>query len=229
MRFFYFLLFTFLITACGSYKYYQPTANPVLFREKAEVHVSGEIGSSGASAKTGFSISDNLAFYGQYNSGFTEYRSKEGEIGFGYFKPAEPKGVFIGGGVGFGNNFKYEDSTFQVKTWKGDFIRPFAQINYGVSGGTIFKGLKGDLVMTGKVNYFMFDGQYLSNGETLNSRYWTFEPSFTAALGSRVVRFEMIYGFPIHFRWIDMDKPLARTFPMNISVGMHLVIGREKE
>jgi hypothetical protein len=214
-----------LFHSCStSWHYYQPTANPVLFKEAGEVHVSGEIGTSGASAKGGVSLTDNIAIVGQYNSGFTDYRSSEGEAGVGFYTSAAPRGTCISAGLGFGSNYEFTDSTQVAKDYEGSFLRPYGQFSWGVTGGTIFGGVKGDVVTMLKLNYFMYDGRRIGSNESMNSNYFTFEPSVAVGLGGRIVRFEMIYGFPIHIS-LD-DRPKARTFPMNLSIGLHFVFGR---
>lgn len=220
-----------ILSSCGTYRYYQPTTNPALFKDKGEVHVSGDVGSSGAAAKFAFSPTKELGVIGQYNTHFTTYRVWEGELAAGYHSSKESSANFIGGGIGFGTNLKYTDSTHSSKRYEGNFIKPFVQWNTGITGGTIIGGLKGDLIFTLKETYMIYNGRHLDGtNDEISSNYFITEPVVTVALGSKSFKFDIIYGFPITMRWFGSlkGKAYARTFPVNIGVGIRFIFNRKK-
>lgn len=218
-----------LLSSCKSnnYKYFAPTVNPVLFNNKGEVHVSGEVSTSGMTAKGAVAVTEHLGIMGMYNGGgIGNYRSHEGEVAAGYFT----NNLYISGGMGFGSNFAYTDSTHVAKRYEGSFHRPFIQLNAGVSGGKIIGGLKGDAVFCLKNSYLFYDGNHLNTAkDRIHSEYFVVEPGFLMGLGSRVFRFDFLLGFPIHFT----DNPLspysnARTYPLNVGFGIRFVFGTKK-
>ena len=223
------LLFSLIIlSSCKStnYKYFAPTGNPVLFNDKGEVHVSAEVSSSGFTSKAAVSLTEHFGIMGMYNAGgMNNYRSHEGEVAAGYFT----KNLYISGGMGFGSNFAYTDTTHVAKRYEGSFRRPFVQLNAGVSGGEIIGGIKGDLVFCLKNSYLFYDGNHLNTTkDRIHSEYFVVEPGFLLGLGSRSFRFDFLLGFPIHFT----DNPLtpysnARTYPLNVGFCIRFVLGRK--
>jgi hypothetical protein len=83
-----FLALILLLCSCGTYRYHQPTPNPALFSNAGEVHVSGNIGSSGAAVRGAVSMRNNIGLTGMYQGGIADYRSREGELGIGYYSDA---------------------------------------------------------------------------------------------------------------------------------------------
>ena len=118
------VLISILIISCGTYRYNQPTTNPALFKSSGEIQVSGDIGSSGATLKGAYSFPKQIGIMGMFNSGISKYEAKEAEIGVGYYTNSNPGGIFVVGGVGFGSNSKYTDSTHTNKYWEADFFKP---------------------------------------------------------------------------------------------------------
>lgn len=224
------LLFSLIIlSSCKSsnYKYFAPTVNPVLFQDKGEVHVAGEISSSGLLAKNAVALTNHFGIMGMYHSGgLGNYRAHEGEIAAGYFT----NNLYVSGGMGFGSNFAYTDTTHVAKRYEGSFRRPFVQINAGVSGREIIGGIKGDAVFCLKNSYLFYNGNHLNiTKDRIHSEYFVMEPGFLMGLGSRVFRFDFLMGFPIHFT----NNPLsnysnARTYPLNVGFGIRFVFGRKK-
>lgn len=137
-KYFLIYLILFLALSCGKYRYFAPTANTALFKNEVEVHVEGSVGSSGPTVKAAVSLPGKIGLIGLYNGSFPQtYRTKEYEIGLGYYTNSNPKGIFVLGGMGFGNNFEYTDSNFNAKSWEGSFIKPFIQFNGGLTGAEI--------------------------------------------------------------------------------------------
>lgn len=218
------------LTSCGTYRYNQPTPNAPLFTQKGELHISGTLGSSGASAKAALSVTDKIGLIGTYNSAFFDYRSKEGELGLGYYTDARPDGIFVGGGLGFGSNVEYTDSTRTVKLYEGDFWKPFVQFNGGITSGDLIWGIKGDLMGIMKVNYFMYDGRHLDgSNDAINSDYLLLEPGVAFGLGSRSFKFDFMVSFPFRpsFEPLD-DRSDARTSPGSVSIGLRYIVGHKR-
>ncbi|OYX85903.1 MAG: hypothetical protein B7Y83_03205 [Flavobacteriales bacterium 32-34-25] len=224
------LLFSLIVlSSCKStnYKYFAPTVNPVLFNDKGEVHVSAEVGSSGFTSKAAVSLTEHFGVMGMYNAGgMNNYRSHEGEIAAGYFI----KNMYVSGGMGFGSNFAYTDSTHVAKRYEGSFQRPFVQFNAGISGGEIIGGIKGDAIFCLKNSYLFYNGNHLNaTKDRIHSEYFVVEPGFLMGLGSQVFRFDFLLGFPIHFTSNPLSKySNARTYPLNVGFGIRFVFGRKK-
>ena len=216
-----------LSASCGTYRYYQPSFNAALFRDKGELHLSGNVGSSGATLKAAVSISDKIGMVALYNGGILEYRPREFELGAGYIVPGK---AFFLAGLGFGSNFEYTDSTHTAKSYRGDFYRPFLQVNGGVTGGTIFKGVKGDLIAVFKANYFSYKGRHLDGtNDPINSGYLTLEPGLMVGLGSRIFRFDFTVGMPFRPAFVGLSsRSEARTFPASAAAGISFVFGRKR-
>jgi hypothetical protein len=217
------------ISSCGTYRHYAPTANPALFKEAGEVSVAGDIGMSGASAKGSVSLTNHFAVMGQYAGGFTKYRSRDYEFAAGYYFTKENYCNYFSGGITWGNNWGYQDTTYTVKSYQGHYLRPFVQWNTGVTGGKLFWNVKGDIMMGLKMSYFIYDGQYLSDGAGIHSNYTLTEPFFMWGIGSRIVHFDIIWGMPLHLTFEPLSSSgNARTLPMNFSFGMRILLGRKK-
>lgn len=219
-----------LLTSCGTYRYYQPTPNAPLFTKKGELHISGTLGSSGASVKGALSVTDKIGFIGMYNSAFFDYRSREGELGLGYYTDARPDGIFVGGGLGFGSNFEYTDSTRTVKSYEGEFWKPFVQFNGGITSGDLIWGIKGDLMGIMKVNYFMYDGMHLDGSNAdIGSDYLLLEPGVAFGLGSKSFKFDFLVSFPFRPSFEPLDNRLdARTSPGSVSIGLRYIVGHKQ-
>ena len=221
----------FLFFSCGTYRYYQPTPTPTLFKNQGELQISGDLGSSGYSMKGAYALPKNIGIVGMYNSTPFDYRAKEGEIGIGYYTESDPAGIFVLGGLGFGSNQKYSDSTHSYKTYEGDFIRPFIQFNGGIASGNGGSRLKGHVIATLKSSYLMYDGKHLDGtNDKIHSRYLLIEPGFAAGFGSRVFKFDFIMSMPIHPTTEQMnDRRNARTYPFTVGFGIRFVMGRNKD
>ncbi|MFL9829979.1 hypothetical protein ABS764_03860 [Flavobacterium sp. ST-87] len=223
------LLFCLIIlSSCksGNYKYFAPTVNPVLFHDKGEVHVSAEVGTSGFTTKAAVALTEHFGVMGMYNGGgLGNYRSHEGEVAAGYFT----KNLYVSGGMGFGSNFAFTDSTHVAKQYEGSFRRPFVQLNAGISGGKIIGGIKGDAVFCLKNSYLFYDGNHLNTTkDQIHSEYFVVEPGFLMGLGSKAFRFDFLLGFPIHFTNNPLSKySNARTYPLNVGFGIRFIIGRK--
>lgn len=217
-----------LLNSCGTYRYYQPTFNPMLFHNKNEVHVSGEVSNAGLQAKTAMSLGKHIAVIGQYNSSALKYRVREGEVGLGFYNAGGEKGcIAAGGGLGFGNNYAFFDNNYTVKEYEGKFIRPFVQFNAGAASGDIAGGIKGDFIFSFKASYLKYDGRHLDGTmDNIKSRYITLEPAFMAGLGARSVRFDIYYGLPFRPSFEGLSKHYeARTFPLNVGFGLRFLFG----
>lgn len=219
-----------LLSSCGTYRYYQPTPHSALFQDEGEVHVAGDIGSSGASLKGAFSLPENIGIMASYNSAFFDYRSREGEIAFGYYTKARPAGIFAAGGLGFGTNYAFTDSTHTKKAYEGDFMKYFVQLNGGITGGKIIGPIRGDLLGVIKTSYFSYNGRHLEGDfSPINSDYLLIEPGMAMGLGTRAFRFDISVGFPWHPTLEGLDDfREARTFPATIGFGIHFILGRSK-
>lgn len=220
---------TLAFCSCGTYRYYAPTANPALFLEGGEVNVAADAGISGACAKGSVSLTDHIAVMGQYAGGFTRYASRDYEFAAGYYWSKENHCSFISGGLGWGNNWGFTDTTLTTKSYQGHYLRPFVQFNSGITGKKLFWRVKGDLMLGLKMSYFMYDGQHLNTGDKIGSNYTLTEPFFMWGIGSRVVHFDIIWGIPMHLTFDPLESAgNARTFPVNLSVGLRFLIGRKK-
>lgn len=224
------LLFSLIVlSSCKStnYKYFAPTVNPVLFNNKGEVHVSAEVGTSGFTSKAAVSLTEHFGAMGMFNAGgINNYRSHEGEIALGYFT----KNIYVSGGMGFGSNFAYTDSTHVAKRYEGRFQRPFVQLNAGISGGEIIAGIKGDAIFCLKNSYFFYNGNHLNTSQDhIHSEYFVVEPGFLLGLGSKVFRFDFLLGFPIRLANNSLSQySNARTYPLNVGFGIRFLFGRKK-
>lgn len=215
------------LISCGTYRYNQPTVNSALFKNENELQFSGEIGSSGGSIKTAYSFPNQIGFMAMYNGGISNYGVKEGEIGIGFYSNADPGGIFVVGGAGYGSNFKYTDSTHSNKYWEGEFIKPFVQFNGGITGGTIVGGLKGDLIFSFKATNFIYNGRFINSGNAIKSNYLLLEPAFTMGLGGRNFQFNFTFGVPITAVSERLNSTTnARTVPGNVSFGLRFFINR---
>ncbi len=223
------LVLSWFLSSCGTYRYYQPTTNAVLFKNQGEVHIAGDIGSSGVSVKGGAAISDKIAVVGIYNNGISTYEVSEGEVGMGYYSSSGSTGFFLGGGLGFGSNYEFTDSTKTEKKYEGSFNRPFIQLNYGITGGKVIGKLQADLITSIKSNYFIYKGAHLDgSGDQIESNYFFIEPAVLLALGSRSFKFDIIAGFPITPKIDPLNKRTnARTLPANIGIGLRVILGRD--
>lgn len=218
-----------IFSSCGTFKYYQPNANPALFKDAGEVHVSGGINSSGASLQSAVSLNNNIAVMANYNSSLGEYHVKEGEIAVGYYDGEASSALFVSGGVGFGENFQYTDIEETKKSYEGKFTRPFVQLNGGITGGTIWGGLKGDIIGILKASYLQYEGFNNEDpSQRIKSNYVTLEPGLVFAVGSKNFKFDFTFGFPTRpsFKRLNSDTE-ARTFPATIGFGLHFIFGRE--
>lgn len=217
-------------TSCGTYRYYHPSANTAVFHNQGEFHAQGEIGSSGLSVKGAYALPANIGIIGMYNTSSRDYQVEEGEVGLGYYTKGYPGGLFVIGGVGFGSNFEYTDSTHTVKAYEGEFVRPFIQLNGGADGVTLIGKLKADFIVSLKSSYFMYDGRHLTGAnDAIQSKYFLFEPAFTMGLGTRVFRVDLTAGFPFHPTIEGMNSySNARTMPATIGLALRFVLGREK-
>ncbi len=224
------LLIALLFSGCGSYRYYHPTPNSALFKGKGEVHISGDVGSSGFSAKGAVSVSDNLGIIGMYNASPFEYRVREGEVGIGYYKLLNPISLFIVGGIGFGSNFEYTDSTYTTKRYEGDFFRPFIQLNSGITGGNLFWGIKGDVIGTLKVGYFNYKGRHLdATLDPINSGYVYLQPGALWAIGGKRFKMDLSVGFPFRPSLDPLPgRSNARIVPGSVGIGFRYIFGRNK-
>lgn len=220
-----------VLSSCGTYRYYNPTPNPALFQNEGEVQLSGNIGSSGVSVRGAWAVSDNIGIIGTYHSAPYEYRSSEGEIGAGYYTNANPSGIFIGGGIGFGSNYEYANTNHTAKKYEGDFVKPFIQLNGGITGGRIIGGLRGDIIGTFKTNYLIYNGKHLDGSEEkIKSDLVLFEPGATFGLGTQTFRFDISTCFPIRAAFHEVNRRRdARTFPVTIGVGLRFIFGGKKE
>ncbi len=216
--------------SCGTYRYYQPLPNTALFANEGELHLVGDFGSSGLSAKAAYALPGNIGLTAMYHASVFNYRVKEGELGIGYYTPTNPAGIFASGGLGFGSNFAYTDSTHSVKAYEGDFYRPYLQLTAGVDGGTILGKLKGDLKFSFKTSYLIYDGQHLRGSmEAIRSRYLLLEPAFVMGIGSQAFRIDFTVGMPLHPTIEGLNAfDNARTFPATAGFGFRLVLGRKK-
>jgi hypothetical protein len=220
---------SFLLSSCGTYRHYAPTANPALFQKAGEVNIAGDMGISGVSAKSSISLTDHVAIMGQYAGGFTKYRSRDYEFAAGYYFTKENQCNFFSAGLSWGNNWGFEDTTYTTVRYQGHYIRPFVQWNSGVTGGKLFWKVKGDAMVGLKMSYFIYDGQYLDDGAGIHSNYTLTEPFFMWGIGGRVFHFDIIWGFPMHLTLDPLSSSgNARTMPTNLSFGMRFLIGREK-
>lgn len=219
----------FLFSACGTFRYYQPNANPALFKAPGEVHVSGGLNSSGASVQSAVSLNNNIAIMANYNGSLADYHVNEGEIGIGYYDGDASTAIFVSGGLGFGKNFKYTDADEKSKSYEGQFTRPFVQLNGGITGGTILGGLKGDIVGILKASYLQYEGFHNEDpSQRIKSNYFTLEPGFVLAFGAKNFKFDFTFGFPTRpsFKRLNSSNE-ARTFPATIGFGLHFIFGRE--
>ena len=219
-----------IASSCGTYRHYAPTPNAEMFQEAGEVHFTGEIGISGASTKGAVSLTDHVAVIGQYAGGFTKYRSRDYEFGAGFYWGEGTTCDFISAGLGWGNNWGFEDTTYTTQSYMGHYMKPFVQITTGKTGAKLFWKVKGDLAVGMKMSYFMYDGHYLTTGEEkIRSNYTLTEPFFMWGIGGRVTQFQVIWGMPMHLTLEPLDSHgQARTYPMNLSFGLRFVIGRPK-
>ncbi|UBM58505.1 hypothetical protein LAG90_17015 [Marinilongibacter aquaticus] len=219
------------ISACQrpTYRYFHPTSSPALFANAGEVQLSGDLGSSGYSAKAAVALPAHIGITGMYNSNHSIYSVKEGEIGVGKYREANPGGTFFQTGIGFGQNHGYADSTLSERTYEGKFVRPFVQANLGISGGTIYKGLKGDAILSLRADYFIYNGHHLNaERDRIHSQYFLFEPGFLFALGSKNFRTDLSFGFPIRPSLEPLSNySQARTFPITIGFGIRFILGRK--
>jgi hypothetical protein len=207
-----------------------PTANPALFREAGEVNISGDIGTSGVSAKGSVSITDHIAVMGQYANGLGRYRSRDYEFAAGFYRSKESHCDFLAAGIGWGNNWGYHDTTYTNIDYQGHFIRPFIQVNSGKTGAKLFWKVKGDAMLGLKASYFMYTGQHLNTGDRIGSSYMLTEPFFMWGIGGRVFHFDIIAGFPLHLTFDGLNRSInARTVPANLSFGIRFLFGRKKD
>ncbi|UNZ00116.1 hypothetical protein MQE36_07170 [Zhouia spongiae] len=227
----YILAVAIAVSSCGSYKYYSPTPNAVLFKNKGESQFSGSIGSSGLSLKGALALSENIGFIGMYHASPYEYRSKEGEVGIGYYTEADPGGVFLAGGMGFGTTYEYSDEGQTTKLYRGDFKKPFIQFNGGITGGTITGKLKGDIAGILKASYFMYDGEYQDESrQQISSDYMLIEPGMLLSVGTRSVMFDITSSYPLRPNFEEADnRKNARTFPVTVSFGIRFLFGRDAD
>ena len=218
-----------LFGSCSSFKYYQPSANPALFKNTGEVHVSGGLNSSGASLQGAVSVSNHVAILANYNGTLSNHNVNEGEVALGYYDGDASTALFVSGGLGFGKNFEYTDVSETKKSYEGDFIRPFVQLNGGITGGTIFGKLQGDLIGVMKVSYLKYDGFRNENPQdVIKSGYVTIEPTFVFAIGSPKLKFDFTFGFPTRQTFKRLNENTeARTYPATIGFGMHFIFGRK--
>lgn len=225
------IAFMLLMCSCGTFKYYQPNANPALFKNSGEVHVSGGLNSSGASLQSAVSVTDNVAIMANYNSTLATYHVNEGEVAVGFYDGDASTAIFVSGGLGFGENFEYSSIDSKQKSYEGKFTRPFVQLNGGITGGTIFGKLQGDLIGILKASYLQYDG--FRNGdraERIQSDYLTIEPTLVFAIGSPKFKFDFTFGFPTRPNFKRLNETYnARTFPATIGFGMHFIFGREND
>lgn len=222
-------LFTCVILAsCGTYRYHAPTPNSALFKNKGEYHLEGSIGSSGAAVKTAASLPYNIAVTAMYNGSFpSNYRTKEYEFWIGYYTTAQPAGIYVSGGLGFGNNFKYTDSNFNAKLWEGSFYRPYIQFNGGITGAGN-GAIKFEVLGTFKVSNFIYDGKYFDGDDTpIQSNYILLEPAFGVGIGGRIFQFQLNTSIPFRPSLESLSSNgNARTTPGSISFGLKFFIGR---
>lgn len=218
------------ISSCGTYRYYQPTTNAALFHNEGEFQIEGNLSSSGFAAKAAYALPANIGVIGMYNSAPYRYRVREGEIGLGYYSDTRPGSIFVLGGFGWGSNFEYTDSTHTDKLYKGNFKKPFVQFNGGIAGSKMGK-LRGDIIGSLKLNYFIYDGKHLDGSEDpINSDYFLIEPAIVAGLGTKAFRTNVTFAFPFHPTTEGLnDYTNARTFPFTIGLGFRFIIGGEKD
>lgn len=220
-----------ILSACGTFKYHQPAANPVLFKSKGETHVSGGLNSSGAAVQTGISVSDKIAIMANYNGTISsdQQNVREGELAAGIYSSTGSSAIFVSAGLGFGKNFRYTDETQTAKSYQGNILRPFIQFNGGITGGTILGGLKGDIVGVLKGSFLNYNGFNNENRtEKIRGDYATIEPGFAFGLGSNAFRMEFTFGFPTRPSFERLNSfNRARTFPATIGFNLHFIIGRE--
>lgn len=225
------ILFGMFMAGCGSHKYYHPTPNAVLFHDAGEVHVTGEASTSGLAAKASVSLPKNIGIIAQYKGGALRYGAHEAEIGVGYYTQADPRGLFVLGGMGFGSNREFTDDSYTTLKYRGRFVRPFAQINMGIEGGSIGSVIKGDIIASFKLERFYYTGEFLDGtGDPINSSYTLIEPAFVYGLGTNGFRFYMSVGFPFRPSFETLsDRGNARTFPATMGVGLRFIFGRKNE
>lgn len=217
-----------MLSACGSYKYYNPTPIATLPEEKGELIVQGDIGSSGASIKSSYTVSHNLSLNFQYNSAFTNYESNDVEIAVGYFEKDGNFGYHGLMGLGFGNNLEYTDSTKSIIDYKGKYARPYVQGNMGLGNLKLFGNIRTDLIFLFRVNYLVYTGTYQDNrvNNNLTANYFLYEPGFSIGLGGNIFKMNFSCYVPMRIRAYAANS-LVRTFPFSTALGLNFYFNRK--
>jgi hypothetical protein len=225
------ILYLFVLCSCGTFKYYQPNANPALFKNSGEVHASGGLNSSGASLQSAVSVTENVAVMANYNSTLANHNVKEGEVAVGFYDGKASTAIFISGGLGFGKNHEFTDDSKNRKSFEGKFTRPFVQLNGGITGGTIFGKLQGDLIGILKASYLQYEGfRNEDPTQRIISNYLTMEPTLVFAVGSPKFKFNFTFGFPTRPSFKKLSETYnARTYPATIGFGVNFIFGRNAD
>lgn len=217
-----------MVIACGTYRHYQPSPNITVFSAEKEFQVTGEIGTSGATAKMAFAAPKNIGISLMYHggTGIDGYKPREGEVGVGYYM-ASTGGLdfFALGGLGLGQS--YGEASSGGRLFEGAYFKPFVQFNAGAAGGHLFKALRTDVLYCLKASYFTFDGHRNTSPRTVvKSSYMLIEPGLKLSLGGKRLRFDYTTSLPLVPTLEGMNESTnARTYPVTISVGLRLLIG----
>lgn len=210
-------------------RYYTPKVTPVAVNNAGELRVSGNFGTSIGGSIT-YAPTESMAFHGSYNTfSIEEYRGQEAEFGGGLLSLKDNGSSYIGGGVGFGNNYGFSDSTGSTRVFKGDIIRPFLQFNVGANGtSSEIKFLPVDVYFNLRASYLMYDGHRIpaSDGK-IKSEYLLLEPGLYAGFGGSWFQFDVYFSVPFRPAVEPLGSNDARTFFITTGVGLSAIIGRD--
>lgn len=226
--YFYTFITTVILSACGSYKYYNPTPIATLPEEQGEIMIQGDIGSSGASVKSSYTLSHNLSLNFQYNSGISNYESNDFEFGVGYFEKEGNFGYHGIVGLGVGNNLEYTDSTKSRIDYKGKYARPFVQGNMGLGNLKLFSTIRSDLIFLFRINYFVYTGSYQDDrvNKNLTANYFLYEPGFSIGLGGNIFKMNLSFYVPMRITAYARNNSV-RTFPFSTALGLNFYFNRK--
>jgi len=223
-KYIYYLLLPLLAIACKAptYNYYSPAINTSPYSKAGEAHLGFNAGTMGLAAKGGVALSEQVNINALISgipkgeSGNT-YRSTETEVSLGFQTKPKNNGVFgIIAGTGVGTN------SHSAKDFQGSFTRPFLQLQRGTFNRKFLsESIRSDASFGVRLNYLLYNGS--RNGDNFDHNHFFYEPFFSAAIGSRSVRLELIQGFSIKSSG-EWDHGV-RIFPYFAGVGMLIKLG----